>query len=71
MSAKTNKLTIQEGKKDYGEEAAEETKKISQGDDEFDRGDEEFKAARARMQKRSRQGHACIKKGAWPYIRPE
>ena len=40
MSAKTNKLNIQEGKKDYVEEAAEETKETSQGDDEFDGGDE-------------------------------
>ena len=38
MSVKTNKITIQEGKKDYGEEAAEETKETLQGDDEFDRG---------------------------------
>ena len=34
---KTNKLIIQEGKKDYGEEAAEETKETIQGDDEFGR----------------------------------
>ena len=47
MSAKTNKLTIQEGKKDYGKEATEETKETLQGDDEFDGGDEEFEAARA------------------------
>ena len=46
MSAKTKNITIQEGKKDYGEEAAEETKETLQGDDEFDRGDEEFEAAR-------------------------
>ena len=39
MSVKTNKLIIQEGKKDYVEEAAEETKETSQGDDEFDGGD--------------------------------
>ena len=39
---KTNKLIIQEGKRDYGEEAAKETKETSQGDDEFDGGDEEF-----------------------------
>ena len=45
MSAKTNKLTIQEGKKDYGEEAAEETKETLQGDDKFNGGDEEFEAA--------------------------
>ena len=47
MSAKTNKLTIQEGKKDCGEEAAEETKETLQGDDKFDGGDEELEAARA------------------------
>ena len=35
MGAKTNKLTIQEGKKDYGKEATEETKETLQGDDEF------------------------------------
>ena len=46
MSAKTNKLTIQEGKKDYGKEAAEDTKETSQGDNEFYGGDEEFKEAR-------------------------
>ena len=40
MSAKTNKLIIQESKKDYGEEAAEETKETSQEDNKFDRGDE-------------------------------
>ena len=40
MSAKMNKLTIQEGNKDYGEEAAEDTNETSQGDDEFDGGDE-------------------------------
>ena len=42
-----NKLVIQEGKKDYGEEAAEETKKTSQGDDKFDGGDKELEEARA------------------------
>ena len=47
MSAKTNKLIIKEGKKDYGEEAAEETKETSQCDIELDRGDEEFEEARA------------------------
>ena len=40
MSVKTKKLTIHEGKKDYGEEAAEETKETSQGNDEFNGGDE-------------------------------
>ena len=47
MSAKMNNLTIQEGKVDYGEEVAEETKETLQGDDEFDRGDKEFEAARS------------------------
>ena len=36
MSAKTNKLVSQESKKAYGEESAEETKEISQGDGESD-----------------------------------
>ena len=45
MSAKTNKLAIQEGKNDFVEEAAKETKETSQGDDEFDRGDKEFEEA--------------------------
>ena len=40
MSEKTNKLIIQEGKDDYGEEAAEETKEMIQGDDELDGEDE-------------------------------
>ena len=43
MSDKTNNLIRQEGKKDYGEEAAEETKEISQGDDEFNGADDDFK----------------------------
>ena len=47
MSAKTNKLIIQEGNKDYSEEGAEETKETSQDEDEFDGGDEEFEEARA------------------------
>ena len=47
MSAKTNKLISQEGKKDYGKEAAQDTKEISQGDNEFDGGDEDFEEARA------------------------
>ena len=47
MSAKTNKLTIKEGKKDYCEEAAEETKETLQRDNESDGGDEESEAARA------------------------
>ena len=47
MSAKTNKLVIQEVKKEYSEESAEETKETIQGDDEFNGEDEEFEAARA------------------------
>ena len=47
MSGKTNKLISQEGKKDYGKEAAEETKETSHGDDRFDRGHNEFEEARA------------------------
>ena len=35
MSGETNKLISQEGKKDYGEEATEETKALSQGNDKF------------------------------------
>ena len=42
-----DKLTIQEGEKYYGKEVAEETKETLQGDDEFDRGDKEFEAARS------------------------
>ena len=57
MSAKKNKLTIQEGKKDYGEEATEETKQILHSDDEFDGGGEEFEAAH-KERDRVRQG-AC------------
>ena len=45
MSVKTNNIISQEEKKEYGEEAAEETKEISQGDDEFDGGDDEFDEA--------------------------
>ena len=45
MSGKTNKLISQESRKDYGEEAAEETKALSQGDNEFDRADDEFEEA--------------------------
>ena len=47
MSEKTNNLIIQEGNKDYGEEAAEETKETSQGEDEFGGGYEEFEEARS------------------------
>ena len=46
MSAKMINLVIQEGKKDYGKKLAEETKETSQGNDKFDRGDEEFEEAR-------------------------
>ena len=35
MSAKTNKLIIQKGKKGYGKEEAEETKETIQGNGEF------------------------------------
>ena len=41
----TNKLISQDSKKDYGEEAAEETKALSLGDDEFDGADDEFEQA--------------------------
>ena len=47
MSAKTKKLVIQEGKKDYGEEAVEYAKETLQGDNESDGGDEELEEARA------------------------
>ena len=47
MSSKTNKLISQKSKKDYGKEAAEETKALSQGDNKFNRADDEFKEARA------------------------
>ena len=47
MSGETNKLTSQEGKKDYVEEAAEDTKEISQGNNKFDGGDDELEEARA------------------------
>ena len=46
MSGKTKKLISQEGRKDYGEESAEETKEISQGDEEF-KGDKTLEEARA------------------------
>ena len=78
MSAKTNKLIIQEGKKDYGEEAAEETKATLQGEDEFDRGVKNLKKqawkrprSTGHVQKRARQGHTCRRQGAWTDIRPE
>ena len=47
MSGKTNKLISQEVKEDYNEEATEDTKEKSQGDNKFDGGDEEFEEARA------------------------
>ena len=47
MSAKSKTIIIQEENKDYGEEAVEETKKLIQGDDKFDREDKEFEAAHA------------------------
>ena len=58
MGGKTNKLISQESRKDYGKEAAEETKALSQGDNKFDREDDEFEeahteesAARERLQR--------------------
>ena len=39
-------MISQEGKKDYGEEATEETKALSQGHDEFHVVNEQFEAAR-------------------------
>ena len=47
MSEKINKLISKEAKKDYSEEAAEDIKEISQGDDDFDGADVEFEEARA------------------------
>ena len=47
MRGKTNKLISQESRKDYGEEAAKETKAFLQGNNEFDGADEKFKEARA------------------------
>ena len=47
MIRKAKKLIIQERRKDYGEEAVEGTKALSQGDDEFNGADDEFKEARA------------------------
>ena len=45
MSEKTNKIISQEGEKDYDKEAAKDTKETSQGDGEFDGGDEELEEA--------------------------
>ena len=47
MGWKTDNPISQEGKRDYGEEEAEEIKEISQGDDEFNGADDEFEEARA------------------------
>ena len=47
MSGITNKLISRESRKDYGEEAAEETRALSQGDEKFDGSDHEFEEARA------------------------
>ena len=45
MSWKTNKLISQNSRIYYGEEAAEETKVLSQGNDEFDGADNKFEEA--------------------------
>ena len=42
MSGKGNKLISQEIRKDYGKEAAEGTKALSQGNNEFNKTDNEF-----------------------------
>ena len=47
MSEKKNNLISQKRRKDYGKEAAEETKALAQGDDKFDGADDEFEEARA------------------------
>ena len=47
MSSKTNKLIIQESRKDYGKEAAEGATALSRGDEEFDGADDEFEESRA------------------------
>ena len=46
MSGKGNKLISQYSRKEYGEEAAEVTKALSQGEDEFDGADKKFEEAR-------------------------
>ena len=46
MSGKTNKLISQDISKDYSEEAVEETKALSQGDDKLDGADDKFEEAR-------------------------
>ena len=55
MSEKTNNIIIQEGKKYYSEEAAEETKETSQGEDELDGEDKEFEEAHAKEIKFNRK----------------
>ena len=42
MSRNKNRLVIQESREIYGDEAAESTTVISQGDDEFDGADDKF-----------------------------
>ena len=48
MSGKVNKLIIQESRNDYGKEAAEVVKALSQGDEEFDGAGNKFDEARAK-----------------------
>ena len=47
MSGKPNKLVNQESRENYGEEAAEGTTAILQGDDEFYGADNKFEESRA------------------------
>ena len=47
MGGKTNKLISQESRKYYSKESAEETKLLAQGDDKFNRADDEFEEERA------------------------
>ena len=47
MIGKTNKWLNQENRKDYGDEAAEGTTEILQGDNEFDGADDKSEEARA------------------------
>ena len=58
MRGKKNKLTSQGRMKDYGEEAAKETKALSQGDNEFDGADNKFK-------------EACAEENAFDTVRAE
>ena len=46
MSGKAKKLINQESREDYGKEATEGATLLSQGDEEFDRADDEFEEAR-------------------------